>query len=138
MNEQIRNNTFNSIGDVIDCLLYQSKIAHEEYESVKLYGNSSFIIDALKYIIRNYHDITIASLDITLSEIDPVCNDLYVLIITDDLELYIQSAWCGEKLYLNEAKFAICPKDIDSYIVEEISKSETPIVLGDFIFNTQK
>ena len=47
-------------------------------------GESSFIIDALKYAITEYSDITIASIDIILSDIDPVCKDLYVLSLTEE------------------------------------------------------
>lgn len=52
--------------EIFDCLEIHSKIPHEEYESVKLYGESSFIIDALKYAITEYSDITIASIDIII------------------------------------------------------------------------
>ena len=62
---------------------------------LELYGESSFIIDALKYAITEYSDITIASVDIILSDIDPVCKDLYVLSLTEENELYIQPAYNG-------------------------------------------
>ncbi len=122
------------MGDILDSLLLHSKIPHEEYESVKLYGKSCFIIEMIKYIIRNYTDITIASLDITLSDIDPVCKDLYVLILTEENELFVQSAFSGETLLCNEAKFTICQDIVSSQVICNVSKDGTPVVIGKFIF----
>lgn len=125
--------------EIFDCLISHSKIPHEEYESVKLYGESCFIIDALKYAITDCEDITIASIDITLADIDPVCKDLYVLSLTEENELYIQPAYNGEKIYLNEAKFAIIQDAVSSQIIDDMSFYDlSPIVIGTFILNKHK
>lgn len=124
MNE-MKIETICSMNTVVDCLLQHSSIPHPEYESVKLYGDSAFIMDAIKTIICDYPDVTIASLDITLNEIDPVEKDLYVLSITDDLELFVQSAWNGNTLYKNEAKFIICNTDVYSQIVDTLDNNIT-------------
>ncbi len=134
MNDQIKNITYSSMGEILDSLLLHSKISHEEYESVKLYGKSCFIIEMIKYIICNYTDITVASLDVTLSEIDSVCKDLYVLILTEENELFVQSAYSGETLLSNEAKFTICQDIVSSQVIHNVSKDGTPVVIGKFIF----
>ena len=128
MSYKIQCRTFSSMKEIFDCLEIHSKIPHEEYESVKLYGESSFIIDALKYAITEYSDITIASIDIILSDIDPVCKDLYVLSLTEENELYIQPAY-------NEAKFAIVQDTVSSQLVKDMSVDDlSSTVLGTFIF----
>lgn len=136
MSYKIQCRTFSSMKEIFDCLEIHSKIPHEEYESVKLYGESSFIIDALKYAITEYSDITIASIDIILSDIDPVCKDLYVLSLTEENELYIQPAYNGENMYRNEAKFAIVQDTVSSQLVKDMSVDDlSSTVLGTFIFN---
>lgn len=123
---------FHNIKEIIDCLLSKSKIPHREYESVKLYGDSAFIMKILKYIIRRYDDITIAAIDIMLSDIDSVCKDIYVMSLTDGLELFIQSAYNGEILLFDESKFVICGEEIYRQICDRIS-DDTSVVIGNFI-----
>lgn len=120
--------TYNSIGEIIDALRKALKSPHEEYDSVKLYGNSEFIISVLKYIIQSkeYEEITIASINVTLHDIDLECRDDYVLSIYDD-ELYIQSAWNNDQLFENEAKFTICHSSVPDYIIECVTRSCTPV-----------
>lgn len=134
MKNLVEEKTFSSMDEILECLLQHSEDIHTEYESVKLYGKSSFIIEMLRFIICNYTDITIASLDITLSEIDPVCKDLYVLILTEENELFVQSAFSGEILLSNEAKFTICQDIVSSQVIRNVSKDGTPVVIGKFIF----
>lgn len=112
-----------NVGNIVNTLIAATKIPHDEYESVKIYGDSLFILDILKCILRDnqYDEIRIASLDITSSDIDNVCKDDYVLILTDNLELYVQSAWNGNKLYANEAKYTMCQKNINPLILKNIS-----------------
>lgn len=105
---------------------------------LKLYGESSFIIDALKYAITEYSDITIASIDIILSDIDPVCKDLYVLSLTEENELYIQPAYNGENMYRNEAKFAIVQDTVSSQLVKDMSVDDLSSTVWELLFLTSK
>lgn len=130
-NDQIENIeyvTFKNIGEIISALEQASFIPNDDYDSVKLYGNSEFIISAMRHIISNerYSDITITSIDITSSVVDPVCKDDYVLSIYNN-ELYIQSAWNDDCLYMNEAKFTICQSGIPDYIIKNVTKCGTPV-----------
>lgn len=118
---------FNNMSGIIDCLLQHSSIPHSEYESVKLYADSAFILDALKEVICEYPDINIASIDITLNEIDPIETDLFVFTITDDLCLFIQSAYNGEDLYNNESKFVMCDSDTYEKIKYILDDTEVKI-----------
>lgn len=118
------------MNSVVDCLLQHSSIPHPEFESVKLYGNSAFIIEALKCIVCDYPNIVIASIEITSNEIDPVETDLYVLSITEEYELFIQSAYNGSTLYANESKFVICQKEVFSQVVDIFENNITIKVYG--------
>lgn len=128
----------NTIDGIIDTLIDAARKPHDEYESVKLYGNSELILKCLKHIMSSdkYDGITIASLDITSSDIDSVCKDDYILTITDDQELYIQSAWNDDILFANEAKFVICQYGISSLVVENVLRDNTEILIAKII--TQK
>lgn len=121
---------FNTIGEIVDTLYTAASITHDEYDSVKLYGDSLFILSVLRYIMSNekYSDITVASIEITSSTADPACKDDYVLILYDD-ELYIQSSWNDKRncLYKNDAKFTICQYGIPDYILRNVIRSETPV-----------
>ena len=57
---------YNSIEEIINDLFLASTLPHDEYDSVKLYGDSKFILSVFRHIISNekYSDITIASVDI--------------------------------------------------------------------------
>ena len=87
---------FNAIDNIIDTLIDATKKPHDEYESVKLYGDSKFILKILKHIMSNekYDGVIIASLDITSSDIDPFYKDDYVLIITDNHEFFVIPYFC--------------------------------------------
>lgn len=121
---------YKDIREIIDALCQASTIPHEKYDSVKLYGDSLFILSALYCIMSDdkYSDITVASIEITSSIIDPACRDDYVLSLYDN-ELYIQSSWNDDYncIYENEAKFTICQYGIPGYILSNAIKSETPI-----------
>lgn len=131
----IENTKYNSIGELVDALIRVSATYHEDYESVKLYGDSEFIISVLKYIIKNdkYDFLNICSVDITSSTIDPDCSDDYVLSLYDD-GIYIQSAWNGDNLFRNEAKYTICISDTPSYIIDNILLDDTPIEICELNF----
>ena len=60
---------YNSIEEIINDLFLASTLPHDEYDSVKLYGDSKFILSVFRHIISNekYSDITIASVDIISS-----------------------------------------------------------------------
>lgn len=122
--------TYNSIYEIINSLQRASKSPHEEYDSVKLYGSSEFIISILKCIIKSkkYKEITIASINVTSHDIDPECRDDYVLSICNN-ELYIQSAWNDNRLFENEAKFTICHSSVPDYIIECATRSCTPVII---------
>lgn len=132
INDQSKNIEYieyKSIEEIIDVLQYASTLPHEEYDSVKLYGSSEFIISVLHCIMTNekyFNNITIASVDISLSDIDPVCKDDYVLILYGD-ELYIQSSWNDDRLFMNEAKFTICQYGVPEYILHNAMESKTPV-----------
>lgn len=128
--KDLRKNVCSDMNSVIDCLLQHSSIPHPEFESVKLYGNSAFIIETLKCIVCDYPSISIASIEIVSNEIDPVENDLYVLSITEEYELFIQSAYNGYTLFANEAKFVICQKDIFSQVIDIFEDNITVKVYG--------
>ena len=49
----IENTNYNSIDELVDTLIKATTIPHDYYESVKLYGDSEFIISVLKHIIKN-------------------------------------------------------------------------------------
>ena len=121
---------YKDIGEIIDVLYQASTLPHEKYDSVKLYGDSLFILSALHCIMSDdkYSDITVASIEITSSIIDPACRDDYVLSLYDN-ELYIQSSWNDNYncLYENEAKFTMCQYGIPGYILSNAIKSGTPI-----------
>ena len=131
--DNIEYMAYKNISEIIDALRQASALSHEDYESVKLYGDSEFILSALRCIISNkkYSDIVIASIDITSSNIDLNCKDDYVLTLYDD-ELYIQSAWNGNSLYMNDAKFTICQSEVPEHIFFNILKSKTPVKICDF------
>lgn len=131
---------FECIGDVLDRLIEMSEICHDEYESVKLYGNSYLMLVALHQIITDekYSDVTIASLDFTMGFIDPVLKDDYVLIITDEKELYIQSMWNGDTLFANEAKYTIYEQHIEKSIIDSLVIDDSISVIGKLNFITQK
>lgn len=126
--ENIEYVTFKDIGEIVSALEQASIVPNDDYDSVKLYGNSEFIISAMRHIISNerYSNITIASIDITSSVVDPVCKDDYVLSIYNN-ELYIQSAWNDDYLYMNEAKFTICQSGTPDYIIKNVIKCGTPV-----------
>lgn len=119
---------YNSICDVVDSLRRHTNVRHEEYESVKLYGKSKTILSALRYIIKSnkYSDIVLASIDITLGDIDGTIRDEYVLSFSDN-ELYIETAWNGDKLFENESKYTICIDDVPDSIVINALKSDTTV-----------
>lgn len=121
---------YNSIEEIINDLFLASTLPHDEYDSVKLYGDSKFILSVFHHIISNekYSDITIASVDIISSAIDPACRDDYVLILYDG-ELYIQSSWNDkyDRPFENDAKFTICQYGIPRYILRNVVKSNTPV-----------
>ena len=126
--ENIEYVTFKDIDEIVSALEQASFVPNDDYDSVKLYGNSEFIISAMRHIISNerYSDITIASIDITSSVVDPACKDDYVLSIYNN-ELYIQSAWNDDCLYMNEAKFTICQSGTPDYIIKNVIKCGTPV-----------
>lgn len=126
--ENIEYVTFKDIDEIVSALEQASFVPNDDYDSVKLYGNSEFIVSAMHHIISNerYSDITIASVDITSSVVDPVCKDDYVLSIYNN-ELYIQSAWNDDCLYMNEAKFTICQSGTPDYIIKNVIKCGTPV-----------
>lgn len=126
--ENIEYVAFKNIGEIVNVLEQASFVPNDDYDSVKLYGNSEFIISAMRHIISNerYSDITVASIDITSSIVDPVCKDDYVLSIYNN-ELYIQSAWNDDCLYMNEAKFTICQSGTPDYIIKNVIKCGTPV-----------
>ena len=126
--ENIEYVTFKDIDEIVSALEEASFVPNDDYDSVKLYGNSEFIVSAMHHIISNerYSDITIASVDITSSVVDPVCKDDYVLSIYNN-ELYIQSAWNDDCLYMNEAKFTICQSGTPDYIIKNVIKCGTPV-----------
>lgn len=128
----------NNIEGIIDTLIDATQKPHDEYESVKLYGDSELILKCLKHIMSSdkYDGIAIASLDITSSDVDSVCKNDYVLTITDDQELYIQSAWNDDILFANEAKFVICQYGISSLVVDNVLRDNTKIFIAKII--TQK
>ncbi|HAU84136.1 MAG TPA: hypothetical protein DCW90_00985 [Lachnospiraceae bacterium] len=121
---------YHSICEIVDTLKLASTLSHDKYDSVKLYGDSLFILSVLRYIMSNekYSDITVASIEITSSTADPVCKDDYVLILYDD-ELYIQSSWNDKCncLYQNDAKFTICQYGTPDYILRNVMRSGTPV-----------
>ncbi len=129
---EIERIEFKSVGDILDTLIRASKLPHTEYESVKLYGSSSLMIDVLKCALckKKYSDITIASIDMTMPDIDPVLKDDYVLVITDDKELYVQSVWNDDVLFSNDAKFAICYSDVSPIIIDNVLLTNTPVAIG--------
>lgn len=126
--ENIEYVTFKDIDEIVSALEQASFVPNDDYDSVKLYGDSEFIISVMRHIISNerYSDITIASIDITSSVVDPVCKDDYVLSIYNN-ELYIQSAWNDDCLYMNEAKFTICQSGTPDYIIKNVIKCGTPV-----------
>jgi hypothetical protein len=131
-NADIEFISFDNIEDVIDMLLQKLSLQNDDYESVKFYGDFDIIIMMLRCILGNkkYTEISVASIDVTSSEIDSVCKSDYVLIITDDKELYIQSAWNGDILFSNNAKFTICCSSICMNIVSNVMHDNTPIVIA--------
>ena len=126
--ENIEYVTFKDIDEIVSALEQASFVPNDDYDSVKLYGDSEFIISVMRHIISNerYSDITIASIDITSPIVDPVCKDDYVLSIYNN-ELYIQSAWNDDCLYMNEAKFTICQSGTPDYIIKNVIKCGTPV-----------
>ena len=132
--KNLKNNVeyvqYHNICEIVDMLRLASTLPHDKYDSVKLYGDSLFILSVLRYIMSNekYSDITVASIEITSSTADPACKDDYVLILYDD-ELYIQSSWNDKRncLYKNDAKFTICQYGIPDYILRNVIRSETPV-----------
>lgn len=126
--ENIEYVTFKDIDEIVSALEQASFVPNDNYDSVKLYGDSEFIISVMRHIISNerYSGITIASIDITSPVVDPVCKDDYVLSIYNN-ELYIQSAWNDDCLYMNEAKFTICQSGTPDYIIKNVIKCGTPV-----------
>lgn len=132
-NKKIEYATYENINEIIYVLKQATTLPHDDYDSVKLYGNSEFIISVLRCILSNkkHSDILIASIDITSSTIDSTCKDDYVLILYNK-ELYIQSSWNKNCLYMNEAKFTICQYGVPDYILDNVLKSNTPVQICDF------
>jgi len=128
----IKNTKYSSVGELIDALIDKSTEYHEDYESVKLYGNSEFIISVLRYIIKNdkYNFLNICSVDIISSTVDHVCNDDYVLSLYDN-GIYIQSAWNADSLFKNEAKYTICIFGTPEYIINNVLLDTTPIEIAE-------
>jgi len=128
----IKNTKYSSVGELIDALIDKSTEYHKDYESVKLYGNSEFIISVLRRIIKDdkYNFLNICSVDIISSTVDPVCNDDYVLSLYDN-GIYIQSAWNVDSLFKNEAKYTICIFGTPEYIINNVLLDTTPIEIAE-------
>lgn len=124
---------FENIEDLIDLLLDRLEtVQHEDYESVKLYGNSELIMSAIKLIIssKKYDKLRIGYIDITSFWYDTNINDNYIIEISQDFVVCIQSAFSDGTVLQNEAKFTICMNDCDTSILENIMSEGTSFVVA--------
>jgi len=123
---------YNTIAELIYNLLCHLKAdEHKNYESVKLYGNSQLMFDILKYIFQFMQDsIKIGYIDITSNWYDENEKQSYVLEISEDMVLGIQSVWNGNLPLFDESKFSICMDYCDEEIISSISVSGSKFVIG--------
>ena len=127
--------SYDSIDELLAKLILESQNSHDEYESVKCYGESTLMVELLIRIMRDplYKDYNLASMELTCGYVDPAQTDEYVFILFDG-DIYIQSAWNGDKPFSNEAKFAVCQEGTSAEIVDMISAEGTDLEIATIKF----
>lgn len=129
----IKQVSYSSIDGLLDELLSHIDDKHEEFESVKLYGNGNIMLGLLKHILTSkFVNLKIGTVNFSTTGYDTFCKDEYSFEISEDRTICIQSAWNDSEPFLNEAKFAMvvgCSPEI----VENIMKENSEFVVANLM-----
>ena len=105
---------------------------HDEYESVKLYGNDELMFDILTILLKSdkYNYIRIGCIELSLKWFDRNERSEYVFEISENNVASIQVAWGDNSPLLNESKFTICMNYCSQEIFDNVVSDGTPLIIA--------
>lgn len=125
---------FKDLENIIDLLLDKSKsIKHDDYESVTLYGNGETMLSVIKKLLTldKYCHLRIGYIEVAASWFDENAKNEYMLEISNDDVISIQSAWNGDILFSNESKFTVCMINCSKEIFDNVILKDAALVIAD-------